>query len=431
MAGASTFVDVLGQRAAASAGLAFEFVDRNGSALSSIGYPELDERARTIGAALAERGLTGQRVLVLLPLGAEYVTALLGCFYAGAVAVPLPPLDLDGLSARHLAVLDDADPAAAIVPPWAPAGRLAAAGLDVLSTVEFVGGPDTWRRPEIGPDSLAFLQYAPGAAEPGVMVSHANLIASTSQLQRHFGASEDTGVVSWLPPYHGMGLIAGILAPILTGSRATLLPSSAPPATWLRMISERQARISGGPDSAYERCLDDELTGLDLSRWDVAFTDGAANPTTTERFATRMVGFGFRRSAFFPCYWLPEATSLIAGRPSAVVTRFDTDTVAPGRLAKPAADGVPLLDRGVPVADLDIAIVDPLTATRCPEGTAGEVWVSGPNVAVGYLGRPEVSERTFCARLRGSTENYLRTGELGFVHNGGLHLAQPQEMLVA
>lgn len=443
---ASTFVDVLGERAASSAALAFDFVDRSGT--TSIGYPELDARARTIGATLAERRLAGRRVLVLLPPGLDYVSVLLGCLYAGAVAVPLPPLPLAttatpaasakpsrtaapaAMSARQLAVLADAAPAAAIVPPGTATGVLTAAGVTILSTVDLHAVPaGSWRRPEVGPDTLALLQYPAGVADPhGIMVSHANLLASCRQLTRHFGTGPDAGVVSWLPPYQDMGLMAGVLHPVFAGSRATLLDPRefrTRPVRWLRLVADRHARISGGPDSAFDLAggvSDDELAGVDLSTWDIAFTD--AEPATMDRFADRLAGNGFRRRAFFPCYWLAEATSLVAGRRAPAVTSFDADSLAPGRLTKPASPGTPVLDRGRPADELDLAIVDPLTATRCPDGTAGEIWVSGPNVAVGYLGKPEASERTFCARLRGSTENYLRTGDLGFVHDGGLHVTE-------
>ncbi|MPZ81995.1 MAG: AMP-binding protein [Actinophytocola sp.] len=393
-----TFVDVLGERS----GPAFE------SGAASIGYAELHSRARSIGASLLDRGLVGERVLILLPAGLDYVAALFGCWYAGAVAVPLSP-------SRDLArVLGDADPAAAIVPD----GRTVPGVITlstVLSTVDFQAAPEDWRRPAIGPDSLALLQYS---GSGGVMVSHGNLVASARQTCRLFGAGPDAGVVSRLAPHRDLGLMTGVLHPVLAGSRATLLPPQVGPAEWLRAISDRHARVSGGPAAAFAAAR--TMPGVDLSTWDVAFTD--APSSTMDSFADRLAGNGFRRDAFFSCYWRAEATSLIAGRRGPAATEFDADTLASGRFTKPRWGGTPVVDRGRPADELEVAIVDPLTATRCPDGTAGEIWVSGPNVAVGYLGRPDVSERTFCARLRGSTDNFLRTGDLGFLHDGGLHV---------
>jgi acyl-CoA synthetase (AMP-forming)/AMP-acid ligase II len=375
MAGASTFVDLLGARA---------------------------ERARAVGAALIRRGLTGHRVLVALPPGPDFVAALLGCLHAGVVAVPVSPEP----TARLAEIVDDAQPAAAI-------GKVD--GVESLTGIE--DGPRDWRRPDLDPDDLALLQYAATGPVRGVMLTHGNLVAGATQLVRHLGMRSDTGVVSFLPPYRDLGLIGGVLAPLLVGAPVTLVPADASPDTWLHTISTRRARISFAPELAY--AWQSEFRGLDLSTWDVAVT--AAGPDTLDRFANRLAPHGFRRSALFPAYWSPEATALVSSRPGLAVNGFDEDTLEPGRLARPGATA--LVDRGRAVSELDVAIVDPLTATRCPDGTTGEVWVAGPNVAAGYLGRPMTSEQTFCARLRGSTENYLRTGQLGFLHNGGLHLA--------
>lgn len=391
----------------------------------------LGDRAEAVAAALVRRGLTGHRVLVLLPPGADYVAALLGCLHAGAVAIPAAPEP----SARLTEIIDDAQPAAVIGDLRAiPGGRLLVAGdrhvaihdlpldgLDIVSGLD--NHPKDWRRPEIGPDTLALLQYPQTGPVRGVMVSHANLVAAVTQLVDHLGMRADTGVVSYLPPYSDLGLVGGVLAPLLTGARVTPVPANATPDEWLRTISVRRARISFAPELAYAWHAEG---GHDLSRWDVAVTSAA--PATLDGFVNRLAPNGFRRAAFFPAYWSAEATALVAGRPGLAAGGFDEDSLEPGRKVRPG--NTPVLDHGPAVSELDIAIVDPLTATRCPDGIAGEIWVAGPNVAVGYLGRPDASEETFCARLRGSADNYLRTGRFGFVRDGGLHLTEPQGALL-
>lgn len=370
--------------------------------------PGVGARARAVAGALMRYGLTGHRVLILLPPGAEYVATLLGCFYAGAVAVPAQPHD----NARLAEIVADAQPAAAIGLPLT----------EVPTLSGFESKPHEWRYPDIGPDTLALLQYAQSGPVRGVMLSHANLVAAATQLVQHVGMRADTGVVGYLPPYSDLGLVGGVLAPLLTGARVTLLPADTTPGEWLRMVSLRRAAISFAPDLAY--AWHTVPAGLDLSHWGVAVT--GAGPETLDRFATLLTPHGFRRPAIFPAYWLPEATALVAGRRGLEVTGFDPDTLEPGRRVKPGGTGLASLGAGVQ----SIAIVDPLTATRCPDGTAGEVWVAGPNVAVGYLGRPGASERTFCARLRGSTDNYLRTGRFGVFRHGALYLAEPQNVLL-
>lgn len=389
----STFVDLVAARAA------------------------LGDRAKAVAAALVRRGLTGHRVLVLLPPGADYVAALLGCLYAGAVAIPAPP----DPTTRLTKIIEDAQPTAAINGSALANGDLLD-GIDVLPDLD--GDPQDWHRPEIGPDTLAVLQYAQNGPVRGVMVSHANLVAAATQLAAHVGMRADTGVVSYLPPYSDLGLVGGVLAPLLTGARVTLVPANATPADWLRTISVRRARISFAPELAYAWRAEPAVR--DLSNWDVAVT--SATPDTLDGFANLLTPHRFRREALFPAYWAPEATALVTGRQGLAVAGFDADSLEPGRLVKPG--NTPVLDHGPAVSELDIAIVDPLTATRCPNGIAGEIWVAGPNVAVGYLGRPAASEETFCARLRGSSDNYLRTGRFGFVHNGGLHLTEPQDVLL-
>jgi acyl-CoA synthetase (AMP-forming)/AMP-acid ligase II len=385
MTGTTTFVDLVGPR------------------------PGVGTRAKAVAVALTRLGLAGHRVLVLLPPGAEYVATLLACLYAGVVAIPAPPY-----GDRRLAeIIDDAQPAAAIGLP--------------LTTVDNLphldGDPRDWRRPDIGPDTLALLQYPAGPTR-GVMLSHANLAAAATQLAHGLGMRKNTGIVSYLPPYSDLGLVGGVLAPLLTGARVTLLPPDTTPGEWLRTISLRRARISFAPDLAY--AWHAVPPGLDLSHWDVAVT--GAGPETLDRFANLLAPHGFDRQAFFPAYWAPEATALVAGRKGLAVDGFDVDSLEPGRLVRHG--DTRLVDLGPAMPDTDIAIVDPLTATRCPDGIAGEVWVAGPNVAVGYLGRPGASERTFCARLRGSTDNYLRTGQSGFLRDGRLHLTEPQNVLL-
>jgi acyl-CoA synthetase (AMP-forming)/AMP-acid ligase II len=385
MTGTTTFVDLVGERT------------------------RVGTHAKAVAVALARRGLTGQRVLVLLPPGARYVATLLGCLYAGVVAVPAPP------RGRRLAeIVADAQPAATIGEP--------VEGLDHLRELD--GDPRDWRAPDLGPDTLAVLQYPDSGPVRGVMLTHANLVAATTQLVEHVGMHAGTGVVSYLPPYSDLGLVGGVLAPMVTGARVTLLPPDTTPGEWLRMVSLRRASISFAPDLAYAWHV--VPPGLDLSHWTAAVA-GAA-PETLERFANLLAPHGFRREALFPAYWSAEATALVAGRPGLVVGGFDADSLAPGRLVKPG--GARLPDLGAAVRDTDVVIVDPLTATRCPDGTAGEIWVAGPNVAFGYLGRPAASEQTFCARLRGSTDNYLRTGRFGFLRDGALHLTEPQDVLV-
>ncbi|MFH8660652.1 amino acid adenylation domain-containing protein [Streptomyces afghaniensis] len=445
---APTFVDVVAERATLSGGTAYTFVSPDRDERPSLTFPELDARARSVGAMLAARGLTGERVLVLLPPGLDYVVAFLGCLYAGTVAVPLYPPSGGKYSARHLAVLADSRPAAALVPgsELARAAELAeelrAPGLQLISVDGDLPAADDWRRPRIDGDSVAFLQYTSGSTGTprGVRVTHRNLVVNSAQIQERFGSGPDTGVVSWLPPYHDMGLIGGILQPVYAGAPATLLAPTAfitRPLLWLELISELGASISGGPNFAYDLCVDripqERLAGLDLSRWQVAFN--GAEPVragTLERFAARMAPLGFRREAFFPCYGLAEATLMVSGRrvgDEDIAHTFAADSLGPGRLPEPAADGLPVVDCGPVAVDLDVTVADAEHGRACPPGAVGEIWVAGENVADGYWGDP-AADGTFGARPAGEERTYLRTGDYGFVRDGHLYVTGRSKDLI-
>lgn len=442
-----SFVGVLSGRAAHTPDRrAFSFLHRDGAARDDLTYAELDARARSVAVRLTERGLTGQRVLVLLPPGLDYVAAFLGCLYAGSTAVPLYPPPAGRVSARHAAVFADAGAAGAILPT--ADDKALAPYLDgpnrplVFGMDGDLPDPGAWRPPAVGGDAVAFLQYTSGSTgKPrGVMITHRNLMANSRQIHRRFGTSPDTPVVSWLPPYHDMGLIGGILQPLYCGAPATLMSPVAfvtDPVLWLRTISRERAAISGGPNFAYDLCVDrirdEDLSTLDLSTWQVAFN--GAEPVrahTLRRFAKRMAPNGFRARSYLPCYGLAEATLLVAGRAGRddrIGTAFEPDSVNPGRIAVPVADGdgVELVGSGAIADGVHVRIVDPESGEPCEPGQVGEIQVAGENVAAGYWGQPEETAHTFRAGPDGA---HLRTGDLGFLLDGELHVTGRSKDLI-
>ena len=258
-------------------------------------YGDLERKARALGAALVGRGLAGERALLLFPAGLDFIAAFWGCLYAGVVAVPAyPPRPGQG-PARLGHLAEDARPAVVLGPASLVErrDRLAAgieplAGVPWLATDELLGDAEAelaagWRRPDVTADSLAFLQYTSGSTSTpkGVEVTHGNLLHNQEMIRRAFGQSEESVVVSWLPLYHDMGLIGGVLQPLYSGGRCVLMSPTAflkRPVRWLEAIGRFGATTSGGPDFAYDLCArkvsDEEAAGLDLSTWKVAF-DGA------------------------------------------------------------------------------------------------------------------------------------------------------------
>ncbi|HEX2163967.1 MAG TPA: fatty acyl-AMP ligase, partial [Thermoanaerobaculia bacterium] len=428
--------DVLRQRAGESPEReVFTWLDDAGAVGARLTWGELDERARAVAAALAQRVPAGERALLLFPPGLDFVVAFCGCLYAGVVAVPAYPPRGERSLPRLDAIAGDCRPAAVLttaaladrVSGWIAGGGPGSAA--TLLTIDDLGADAAaaWRRPAVGPDTLAFLQYTSGSTgvPKGVCVTHRNLLHNEETIRRAFGQSADSVVVSWLPLYHDMGLIGGVLQPLYVGARCVL---SSPagflrrPVSWLEAIARHGGTTSGGPNFAYElaarKVSDEEREGLDLSSWRVAFNGAEpVRPETLDRFARAFAGCGFRRSVLFPCYGLAEATLFVSGGAvgeGPAVGRFDAAALATHR-ARPAADGRPLAASGRPSAGQRVAIVDGEGGRELPAGEVGEIWVSGPSVAGGYWGRPEETERVFAARLAGGEGPFLRTGDLGFL----------------
>ena len=446
---AATFIDVLSWRAEENADKrAYTFLEDGEQDEVHITYGQLEKRAQAIGATLQAHGAVGKQVLLLYPPGIEYVAGFLGCLYAGAVAVPAYPPDptrLNRTLPRLQAMVHDAEAAIALTttPILAMAQMLFLHAPD-LAELDWIASDqistDTavaWRAPAVDSDTLAFLQYTSGStrAPRGVMLTHHNLLHNSSLIANTFGLqNSDVGVI-WLPPYHDMGLIGGILQPAYSGSHCILMSPLAflqRPMRWLEAVSRYGATISGGPNFAYDLCVrkvkPEHLFTLDLSKWNVAFN--GAEPVraeTLERFVETFAPCGFREEALYPCYGLAEATLLVTGgRPAAAPITLAVDKAA---LEKnqvvvnndAANNGQTLVGCGQTMPGQQLLIVDPDDLTPCPPDRVGEIWVSGPSVAEGYWEQAGETAHTFKGYLANTNAGpFLRTGDLGFTHDDEL-----------
>ncbi len=423
-------------------------LDGEGAELQLL-YAELARSARSIGAALREQGVQGQRVLLLYPPGLEFISAFLGCLYGGAIAVPAYPPDPMRL-ARSLPRLQAiaADAQTDWVLTTGLIHGMAGALFDIapdfgkmhwLATDTLADMSAAWRRPEVGPDRLALLQYTSGSTgtPKGVMLSHGHLLHNSKCIQAGFAHSEQSSGVTWLPLYHDMGLIGGVLQPLFAGGPCTLLSPLdflRRPLRWLQAITRFRATTSGGPNFAYDLCLRkisaSERATLDLSSWRMAPV--GAEPVsreTLERFAATFAECGFRREALFPCYGLAEATLFVSGGhlgSSASPLSVQVGPLEHGRIVPGPGSCEPcreLLSCGLVVPEMQVVIADPEQGTRCAAAQIGEIWVSGPSVALGYWNRPQETEEIFSAQLSDDgvrRGRFLRTGDLGFLHGGQL-----------
>ena len=306
---------------------------------------------------------------------------------------------------------------------------------DSVEASAFTSSPEL----EIRSETLAMLQYTSGSTRSpkGVMLSHRNLMENERAIAVQTQHSPSSFMLTWLPPYHDMGLIGGLLQPLTVGFPLLFMPSShvlQRPLRWLHAISEWRATTSGAPDSMFRLCLrairPEDREGLDLRSWSVAFNGSEPlRADTIERFTDYFSPCGFRREAFFPCYGLAESTLLVTGRAFARAETFDR-TLLEADQVRSSGEGKRLVSSGKPGPGYDIAIVDPQTAEQCPEEKVGEVWISGGSVGAGYWNRPEETRAAFQNALPGRQGKFLRTGDLGFLRSGELFVTGRSKDLI-
>ena len=443
-----TLVDVLQWRASHQANrVALTFLLDGETDEARLTYAELDRRARAIGALLQNEGATGGRALLLFPPGLDYIAAFFGCLYGGVVAVPAYPPKRNRSIDRLQGIVDNAEAAFVLSTNQLVASLRRSApesgGLGLLSwlATDHVGEgvEDAWQKPVIDSRSLAFLQYTSGSTgtPKGVMVSHGNLVENSTQLRDKFGLGSESHGVIWLPPYHDMGLVGGIIQPIFAGFPATLMAPAdflQQPRRWLQAIARVGATVAGGPNFAFDLCArkigPEERSSLDLSTWQIAFCGSEpVRPDVMERFITAFEPCGLCRSAFYPVYGLAEATLLVSGgklNVPPVIRSFHRVALASNRavivpFGEP--DSQALVGCGDASIGQEIAIVHPDTFTGCAPDEIGEIWIKGPNVAQGYWQKPIETKRDFQAyRSDTGAGTYLRTGDLGIALDGELFI---------
>ncbi len=423
---------------------AFTFLIDGENETVCLTYAQLDRKARAIAAQLQKLCVVGERALILYPPGLDYIETFFGCLYAGVVAVPAyPPRSIRGLP-RIAAIARDAQATLVLA---AEATRIKTQAVwqqiddskDIPWLATDAVSPalaEDWQEIDLPHDPLALLQYTSGSTSlpKGVMLTQGNLLHNLSVISTSFQTNAQSQGVIWLPPYHDMGLIGGILQPIYAGFPVTLMSPVAflqRPLRWLQAISEWKATISGGPNFAYELCIHrttpEQRLELDLSHWEVAFN--GAEPIqaeTLDRFAEAFTPSGFRRAAFYPCYGLAEGTLIVTGghrTESPIAQTFQKAALRQNRAisAVNGADSQTLVSCGRTLPTQKVVIVDPETLIPCRADQIGEIWITGNSVAQGYWNQPEQTELTFQAHLADqSGATYLRTGDLGFLQNNEL-----------
>ncbi|CAJ1500357.1 AMP-binding protein [[Mycobacterium] kokjensenii] len=423
-------------------------VDPDGYA-DTLTWSQILRRTEAVAAEVAAVAAPGDRVALLAPQGLEYIAGFFGAMEAGCIVVPLPVPAFGSRDERVGAALKDCAPAAVLT--------TSAVTADVHPCLSGIGGnapvivevdlldldsPVEWAGTGTTPTKTALLQYTSGStgSPRGVVVTHRNVFANIEQvLADYFG--DDGGapppeatLVSWLPFYHDMGLLLGVMGAVLLGRHSVVMSPMAflqKPARWMQQLAVNSCAFTAGPNFAFElaarRTSDADMAGLDLGGVHTILSGSERiHAATIRRFGERFARFGLPPNAVAPSYGLAEAMVYVASAPRAnrpVTVRLDYDDLVAGT-ARSGPAGAELVSIGAPRA-CTVRIVDPESHTEKPDGRVGEIWVHGPNVAAGYWHNPEATERTFGGQLQSPTPEtpnapWLRTGDLGVVYRGEL-----------
>ncbi|MCA9193624.1 MAG: aminotransferase class I/II-fold pyridoxal phosphate-dependent enzyme [Planctomycetales bacterium] len=411
-----------------------------------ITFGQLDAQARKVAAYLQRQGATGQRVLLLYPPVLDFVAGFFGCLYAGATAVPAFPPRRNRKGQRIYSIARDCQAQLALTNEqvrqqiegdanWVEWEEVTIIASDALAH-DF---SDQWKPPAIQSSDIAVLQYTSGSTgrPKGVMLSHGSLVRNTELILFAFETHKNSFGVSWLPTYHDMGLVGGILSPIFVGCTMVLMSPMAflqKPIRWLQTISHYRATTSGGPNFAYQLCVDkvadEELQGIDLSCWRTAFNGAEpVRASTLRQFAERFSQVNFDLGSFLPCYGMAETTLIVTGGPQKdppVIKTFDSQEldnqrVVPCPSDHPAARA--MVGSGQILPGEDVLIVDPELLQPSSVGAIGEIWVRSPSVGSGYWEKEEDTIASFQAFTVDGQGPFLRTGDLGFVHEQQLYVA--------
>jgi 8-amino-7-oxononanoate synthase len=425
--------------------VAYYFSDGDGGE-ERMTYAELQRASRAVALDLLGRGLEGHRAILMFPPGLDFVKAFYGCMYAGVVAVPAFTPRRNRNVQRLQSIADDAQASVALTVADVIDRNVGALDdtpslrdLSWVAVDQIHPQPsDIWTPVRLKSDQLAILQYTSGSTgtPKGVMLTHGNIMSNVMAIVHIFEPTQEGSGLTWLPTYHDMGLVGGVLEPLYYGRHNVLMSPMAflqKPVRWLRTISKYRVTISGGPNFAYDLCTqkitDEEMQGLDLSCWTVAFNGAEPiRPATLAAFVERFKPVGFRDESFLPCYGMAETTLIVTGTAMSkppTIGRFDGKALDEHRVISvpPGHTNERLLvGCGAPLRDEEVLIVEPETSVPLPEHQVGEIWISSPSVGVGYWQKEEATRDTFRAQISGGNPNkyYLRTGDLGFLGDGEL-----------
>jgi len=398
-------------------------------------YQQLDEEVRSLAAYLQEIGSEKERALLILENDLNYIKAFFACLYSKTIAVTLhPPASKEQLF-RLQQVIKDCNPKF-ILSTSSIVQKLQSSLMEIDQTIQWIEIDqiplelaDSWVMPGISSNDLAFLQYTSGSTSfpKGVMVSHRNLLYQGEYMQRAMSITRHDISVMWLPHFHDMGLILGVLQGTYTGYPTyimTPLSFLKSPLVWLKAISKYRATLTAAPNFAYDLCCEvwnqDKMSDLDLSTLKCALN--GAEPVrkkTLDNFTNLFEPYGFKAEVFYPAYGMAETTLMISGgnrHENLKILCVDLKKIENNEvsLANHGEKMVHIVGCGTPHLETVIKIVDPKTSKICSNFTVGEIHVKNENITTGYWENKIATKENFDIFLEGEGP-FFKTGDLGFL----------------
>ncbi len=417
-------------------------------------YKDLKNGIALVGHKLSQQDVKKKRVLLLFEPGLAFITAYLATISSGAIAVPChPPMGKSQVK-RLWDMIESCEPTAILHSSLirstnAQFNRITELAIERdihLIDVDIPAVPIEieWKHPEIDKHDIAMLQYTSASTgDPkGVVVSQENLVKNCEEIYHWLGPDAARRGCIWLPPYHDMGLLGGIMQPLYAGFPLYFMSPMhfiQRPLRWLKALSDHKLSLTGAPNFAFQLCADavelDEIknSNIDLSCVkDIFCGSEPINPDTMNAFHHKYAKFGLNKSTINPCYGLAEITLFASGRPKGTVFKthtFDQEKLDAG-LAEKSQNGLSIVSCGLPASQHDIKIVNPETKTTCPNKAIGEIWLAGPSVTHGYWGNEKLTDFSFNNTLPGNTHQYYRTGDLGFIYDEELFVNGRRKELI-
>ncbi|OAH29618.1 fatty-acid--CoA ligase [Methylorubrum populi] len=420
----------------------FTFLDDEGEECNRLTYLDLWRRCRAVGASLAAVSDPGDRIMLFYPPGLDFISAFIGCLMVGRVAVP-SNLPARRRVDRSVNIVTDCGAKVAMGPSdQVPEFRRSFEGTKAetlqwiaTDTLPLEDGPPCLPEQPSSVDmgAVAYLQYTSGSTSnpKGVMITFGNVTTNCRMIRDTLRLNQDSTMVFWQPHHHDMGLICAVLLPVVIGNHTVLMTPATfvrQPMLWIQIISRYKAEVAGGPnfafDMATERYAPAKMEGVDLSNWRLALNGSdIVRPSTLDRFAKRFGPHGYRPETFLICYGMAEAVLFLSAGPVGKKPRYaavDIEELEQHRRVQLPTDPSRsrlLVGCGEPSWEVEAIAVEPETRRKLPVGEVGEIWIHSATVGIGYWENPEESDRTFRAHTEEDAgKNYLRTGDLGFIH---------------